>query len=181
MKYYCSRNFSVKIDQQKDKVFLLQQITNPAIHTDILSGTIPVLLKKIPTIFGNFCCNNAQLSFKNEVKNTEVGHLFEHLILENLKLETLKKENNADYIGETTWNWNLEKIGTYNITIFSPTKNKDIFYKACMKSIAILEEIYNYNSIPLAGAEINPRPAETATCTRLETQVLPYFYLRLLS
>lgn len=142
MKAYTSNNFRVRIRRLGGKFLLTQQVLDRRVSTVDLPTTYQVLEKSIPTIFDNECFNDANLPFKEEVKKTEVGHLLEHLILENLKIESIKENRPVDFNGQTTWDWYREKYGKFNIEIQVNYKNMDMFDRAFNMSVSLLETIY---------------------------------------
>jgi len=141
-------------------VGLVQQVKRELVSTAALPLTSFVLAKTIPTIFENDCFNNSGLTFREEVKDTEIGHLFEHLILENLKLESLKENIYSDFRGETYWDWKKECFGRFNIDIEVNKVGKRYFYRALLRSITILESIYkiNFNNTISGGAVSSHTP-----------------------
>lgn len=103
-----------------------------------------MLEKNIPTIFENECFNYKKVSFRKEVENTEIGHLLEHMILENLKLLAEEKYGKGDFRGETKWNWKKDKKGKFNIVISAKEIEEEMFIRAFDKSVSLLEKIYAY-------------------------------------
>lgn len=142
MRKYRSPNFSVLARQLDDCVILTQEIHNSATTTKDLPSTFSVLNQTIPSIFDNYCYNQNKYSFKKEVKNTEVGHLYEHLILENLKIFKIDSCGKADVRGETHWDWIKDKKGTFNIVVYSDRGENGFFNKALGKATEVLEMIY---------------------------------------
>ncbi|KKR25220.1 MAG: hypothetical protein UT56_C0002G0034 [Candidatus Levybacteria bacterium GW2011_GWB1_39_7] len=55
---------------------------DPIIETDQLPKTFEILNKMLPSIFKSKCYNDKNLPFFIEVRSTEIGHLFEHIMLE---------------------------------------------------------------------------------------------------
>lgn len=143
MRNYNSKNFFVTASQLDDCVFLTQTVHNPIVGTRELPYTYRVLEKTIPSIFKNHCDNYKKYPFVKEVKDTEVGHLYEHLILEYLKLIGVKKFGKADFSGETSWDWAREKKGTFRIIIYSNKSQNNLFNHAFKKATLVLEKIYN--------------------------------------
>lgn len=154
MTSYSSNNFRVTGMQMAEKVMLVQEIYNPAIYTKDLPATVEVLSKNVPSIFANRCYNGRKFSFKKEVENTEVGHLFEHLILECLKILAFGKYGKADFKGQTFWDWKTEKERKFNIVVYSDQNYKDIFEIALKRAVVIMEEIYKHRAR-------SPRPVRT--------------------
>lgn len=142
MRLYTSKNFRVEVRQLSEKVLLTQQILDGRTSTSDLPVTYQILKENIPTVFDNECFNTEDLPFEIEVRKTEVGHLLEHLILENLKIESWRMSQPADFVGQTTWNWYREKYGKFNIEIWLDFKSRRFFKRAFRKSIFLLEKIY---------------------------------------
>lgn len=139
---YTSPNFLLKLKEENDKLLLTQQILHPAVNTCELPKTLSVLTNTLPSIFTNKCYNYKGLPFKKEVQATQVGHLLEHLILENLKIMAMKEFGKACYRGETSWDWIQESYGKFNIVIESDAKSKKFYKEAIKNAIEVLEEIY---------------------------------------
>lgn len=142
MTVYKSRNFSLNIIQDSDKVYLAQQVHNPVVNTKDLPGTVLFLKENLPTIFDNDCYNPGGNSFENEVCKTEIGHLFEHMLLEYLKLEVEKREGRADFKGVTSWDWNKNKYGSFSIEIESGENYQNDLRVALVNAIENLEKIF---------------------------------------
>lgn len=162
MTAYTSTNFWVRLIQEKDQVLLTQQILNPVINTKNLSGTIDIINREVPSLFQNECFNPNNLPFSEEVKATEVGHLFEHLILEFLKIEVEKLYGSADFSGVTSWNWTENKFGCFSIKINSALKYRPLFNRALKQAIRVLELIFadQSPSIQLEAGMLFPTSAD---------------------
>lgn len=74
------------------------------------------LLAMLPSLREHDCINRRNLSFEEELTQTELGHVFEHVILEVLSLRGMRTR------GLTTWNWERDPIGTYHVTISTGKK-----------------------------------------------------------
>jgi hypothetical protein len=112
MKHYTSSYFKLNIFLKTDKVLMTQEL-NSIVNTKDLPLTDSLLNEHLPSIFENECINDRNLSFREEVKATEIGHLFEHIVLEHLKIETETAGKKADYSGSTSWNWETQKKGHF--------------------------------------------------------------------
>lgn len=112
------------------------------LYTSELPQTFSILEQSIPSILRATCYNYAKIPFYEEVKRTEIGHLFEHLILENLcKIRIVQGKDNTDFSGVTYWDWRKYPRGTFHITIDSGEQIKDILYPALKFSSDILNNI----------------------------------------
>lgn len=69
------------------------------------------LLSMLPSLREHDCINRRNLSFEEELAETELGHVFEHVVLAVLSLRGVCTR------GQTTWNWQRDPIGTYHVTI----------------------------------------------------------------
>lgn len=101
-----------------------------------------VLRTYLPTILVAKCFNENNLPFSEEVNHTEIGHLFEHIILEYLCKEKIHAGNTeAMFSGVTKWNWKKETYGTFHIQIDVSWQEKEILYFALKQSVLLLKRI----------------------------------------
>lgn len=112
------------------------------LNTSELPHTFDVLKDSLPSIFQSECFNEGKLPFRDEVRNTEIGHLFEHILLEYLtKFKKLYDNEEKSFTGVTSWDWIKNKKGTFNIKINTGDNNSRIFNEAVEKSIELLKKI----------------------------------------
>jgi hypothetical protein len=114
---------------------------------------IPLLLKeKLASILQSKCFNPKKLPFEEEVKNTELGHLFEHILLEYLCDEKIKSGSKAaDYRGRTCWDWEKNPPGEYMIDVNAAKSDLEIMKKALEKTHALMDELLNSQTAKLAA------------------------------
>lgn len=128
-----SDNTSTNIDM---KLFI-QDVT-----TTNMPHVLSFLKINLPTILQSTCFNDKKQSFAKEVVNTEIGHLFEHILLEYLCREKINAgHNEAMFSGITKWNWNKEEYGTFHIHIDITKREGDLLYFALEHSILLLKRI----------------------------------------
>ena len=118
---------------------------------DVTTANMPhvlsILKLKLPTILESKCFNDKKLPFAREVRKTEIGHLFEHILLEYLCKEKISLcHNEAAFSGVTNWNWNKESYGKFHIVVDITYHEKDILYIALEQSIRLLRHILTYTS-----------------------------------
>ena len=156
---YSSNYFNINGRQSGNRVFLTHYVLSPATNTRLLPSTIKILDQYIPTIFDNECFNGQNLPFRVEAANTEIGHLLEHLILENLKLLSEEKYGVGDFSGSTSWDWHKDCVGKFNIVIFAQSIERDMFATAFRTSVWILNKIFDCDA-SIERSEVNhiPRP-----------------------
>lgn len=117
-------------------------IHNGIYSTAALPQTVLLLQRDLPGIFSTDCFNNENLPFRLEVENTELAHLFEHILLENLCSGLVQCSDKKVVVnGVTTWNWKIEPMGTYHIQIDSGVMQKEIFSSALQKSTELFNQI----------------------------------------
>ena len=117
-------------------------VDTPHISTKAFPATYKILDESIPSVLTSQCFNDQNLPFCVEVKATEMGHLLEHVLLEYLCIEKLNNgSEEADFSGETSWNWTREPHGTFTIAINCPMNDYIFFFPALEKSIQIIEKI----------------------------------------
>jgi len=126
------------------KIHLVLNISKNALTTTDLPWTIPVLEKLLPEVLASTCYNDSDLPFRIEVKNTETGHLFEHILLECLCQEKLSQGyKQVAFRGETSWNWKKENKGTFNITVEMKREDQALLPNALSRSINLFKLIVN--------------------------------------
>src|SRR5258706_8550465 len=101
-----TKHYSLQVKQKETHVYIKMQMLSSIISTSQLPDTKDILTTLLPGIHSSKCYNDQKLPFAKEVQNTEIGHLFEHILLEYIFL--IKKnqtERNIVIKGETSWNW----------------------------------------------------------------------------
>ena len=140
--------FSLEVNSGGKKTDVVMHLTCKHVTTETLPRTYKVLKQVLPSIFKTTCFNDNEFSFATEVKNTEIGHLFEHIIITYLCEISIELENcNVIFNGETSWNWNKEPLGTYHITFNVGKKDTLLFLEALTLSISLIEFILQQETI----------------------------------
>ncbi|HEY8108637.1 MAG TPA: hypothetical protein VIF43_01355 [Patescibacteria group bacterium] len=91
------------------------------------------LLDMLPSLREHLCYNRSGLPFTEELEDTELGHVFEHVMLAILERRGLCAS------GQTTWNWRRDPIGTYHVTI--ATGKKHLVKESVLVAQAILTNL----------------------------------------
>ena len=134
--------FSLITFQQTEKTYFKMSMLSPTVNTAAIPQTHKILSQILPNIHISKCFNDGGLSFSQEVKRTEIGHLFEHILLEYIyELKVARGNAHVVVKGETSWNWKRDPHGTFHITINIGVKDASIFPFALQKSIALLQQI----------------------------------------
>jgi hypothetical protein len=134
--------YNLSINQNPDKTIIVMQLLIPQVNTRDFPLTQQILKLYLPSIFQSTCYNEDNIPFPKEVRRTEVGHLFEHVLLEYLCL--VKLENGVDevsYEGVTDWNWVREPKGTFHITIHAKAEELDMLQEALQRTITLINII----------------------------------------
>ncbi len=117
-------------------------LDTPHFHTKHLPLTHSILERTLPQVLHNECFNDSNLPFREEVRNTEIGHLFEHIILEYLcQIKVKNGYRKASFTGVTEWDWKRDTKGTYHIKIKIDKKDKMFFKSALNESVNLLNKI----------------------------------------
>jgi hypothetical protein len=82
--YYIESLFSLHVMQKPSSTKITMQSFGEHVHTGHIPFIEDLLKKYLPTVLLTQCYNDEQLPFAQEVKDTEIGHLFEHILLEYL-------------------------------------------------------------------------------------------------
>jgi len=126
-----SKSTRIKMDSETKKIY-----------TKDLLKTTALLKRFLPSIFHCECFNYGNKTFLEEVQNTELGHLFEHMILEFLCLKKIENgHENVVFEGRTSWNWIKDKSGIFYIDINAGISDIEIFNDALTKSVNLVAAI----------------------------------------
>lgn len=148
LEYAVDDLFSLRITFGLKRTRILMVVFGKTINTSEIPQTYAVLSRNLPQIFMSKCFNDGKLPFADEVRCTEVGHLFEHILLEYLcdfKME--KGYDDVAYSGRTRWNWKKDPRGVFYINISSGYEDTDIFPLALEKTITLVREVMTQSSV----------------------------------
>ena len=136
-------HFSLTITKHKRSTKIIMQVLHQEIDTEHIPSIVEILEEQLPTVLQTTCYNEENLPFAVEVQRTEIGHLFEHILLEYLcQYKMQKGASQAAYNGRTHWNWYKDRIGQFHIRLTCGKADHDIFPNALDKSIALMKYIY---------------------------------------
>src|SRR5262249_29868825 len=116
--YFVDNLFSLAIIQKQTLTKITMDMLYNQINTEEIPSVIELLQENLPTVLTTMCYNDLGLPFSDEVRNTEIGHLFEHILLEYLVQQKIAKgARQATYAGRTKWNWNRDPMGRFHIIL----------------------------------------------------------------
>jgi len=170
MECYKLPNFSLEASETLFGVRLTMELHIESFTTGFFPGTYLTLSRELPRIFKSRCFNEGNLPFRLEVQNTEMGHLFEHILLEYLCQTKLSQGfSRAVFKGETWWDWRISQRGTYYIDIQYARYDKKLFTEALEKTIKLFSQIISPTapSVPL----IKPIPVVQSAFAEIPVSV----------
>ncbi|HUQ85109.1 MAG TPA: hypothetical protein VM077_02190 [Candidatus Limnocylindrales bacterium] len=154
--YYKNPYFDLLVDSNRRSTRIAANFFSDELTTKNLLYTLSILKAKLPSTLRSKCFNKDNLPFEKEVINTELGHLFEHILLEYIgEIKRSLGMKNPIHNGITKWNWNKDKRGVFHITIDLGTKDEDILQVSLSKTMLLVEEIM----ISEQNIHINPAPS----------------------
>jgi hypothetical protein len=135
--------FSLVISKQKKHIQITMESLTSLLNTQDVPNITGIIKRYIPQVLFSDCFNYENLPFSQEMKKTEIAHMFEHILLAVLCMKQCQNGNtSAVYDGVTFWNWMKEKKGIFHITITLLGEDDMLFQQALQESIVILEKIY---------------------------------------
>lgn len=147
--------FSLIIQQKTSSTKIKMMMLTDPVNTAEFPYTFDLLQNYLPSVLTTECFNDQNLPFCQEVKNTELGHLFEHILLEYMcQLKIAKGHRSAAYAGRTRWNWKRDPRGLFHIHISCSLKDADIFPLALDKTINLMKIILQKNFFQLQTTSI---------------------------
>lgn len=146
-------NFLLSVQQSKEQTRLTLKLLIPEVGTASFPKTHQILHNLLPGIFKHKCYNYLQRPFSEEVKNTPLGHLFEHITLEYLRQLAPTVGIFKSFKGKTSWNWYVDEKGTFQIIINCGYDEKSILSRSLTQAISL------FNVLLHQGTDINVRPS----------------------
>lgn len=159
--YTVENSFSLFIEQNINSARIKMFLLKDPINTADIPSTYDILQNFLPSVLTTECFNDQNLPFSLEVKRTEIGHLFEHVLLEYMcHLKIGKGYKSAAYSGRTRWNWEKDPRGVFHIHINCTLKDADILPIAMDKTIALMKMILLCNQSLSSLNVLSARPNE---------------------
>lgn len=171
--YYQSGQFSIDLSSMLSKTTMTMRMHVPIANTRDVPGTRDFLHHHFPSVLSTTCFNRDHIPFAEEVQHTELGHLFEHILLDQLCIAKLTDGcDEAVYNGVTSWNWIKEETGVFHITVDIGRKEFRYFIMAFKETVRLLEQLIA--TVPSLGLGDTRLPHPT-TGYQSELQVRPAF------
>jgi hypothetical protein len=104
-------------------------------------SAISILASEIPKIFACTCRNPEGNSFKEEAIDTEIAHLFEHILIYYMAQAKGWAVGEANFVAETRWDWNQGELGEFSIFILMETADWKYLRQALPHALAVLNKI----------------------------------------
>lgn len=142
--------FSLEVRQKQTTTQIVMQMLYNQVNTSEIPYIVDLLEVHLPNVLLTQCFNDEGLPFDIEVRHTEIGHLFEHILLEYLcQAKISKGANQASYSGNTKWNWVKDPRGMFHIRLSCGMKDADILSPSLEKTITLMQIILAYHQSPL--------------------------------
>lgn len=158
MYYRATAFFSLLISQEISQTIILMQLHTRCVSTRAIPEITTLLSTHCPSVLQTTCFNGKNLPFWQEVRATELGHLFEHILLEELCMHKLAcGYDSAEFNGRTFWNWVKEPRGLFRIKINASYSDQLFFPQALSKSIQITQLLMScLPSVPSRSLHYSP-------------------------
>lgn len=138
-----TRQYSLDLTIHKKSTIMVMKMTSSILSTEELPLTHTILRKQLPGVLKTRCFNSLRLPFTKEVRQTEIGHLFEHILLQNmLEMKLALGDEKFVLKGTTSWDWKKDSRGTFHIKLNVGAEEQYILYSALDKSNQLLDHIF---------------------------------------
>ncbi len=139
---YENPQFSLAVEEGFPQTNIVFTSLTPVLRTGFLPATLAILKEQLPGVLATKCHNDGGWGFEREVEDTEIGHLFEHILIQNISefRESYLMED-SKITGETQWDWTRDAKGIFNIRICSESPYDQVLTEAIEKSISIVNLI----------------------------------------
>ena len=124
-----------------DSHFIVKgRLLNGLSKTTQIPQTSQLLEQYLPQIFSCSCFNDANIPFSQELQQTELGHLLEHILLEFLCKEKLSHgATSAVFDGVTKWY--VDTPQEFEIFISKDKYDLPLFAQALKRSLFVFDKI----------------------------------------
>jgi hypothetical protein len=155
--FYLSDRFSLHVGTDQYKTHIDMSLFIPSVNTCDFPHTLFFLRNNFPSVLRTQCFNYKKISFDKEVVATELGHLFEHILLDQLCFHKMNSGlSRISYSGRTSWNWEKDKRGVFHIFINVKKKDNIFLDKALADTISLFERlIISDNQTPIFEEKLN--------------------------
>jgi hypothetical protein len=135
-------HFSLTVVHRKKSVLLSMQVHNGQHNTDCFCDVVNFLRREAPDVLETTCFNPGNLPFCKEVERTELGHLFEHVLITFLCDEAIKNgAKTAVFDAVTEWNWIENPVGSFEIEIKSALDD-NLLLPALEKTTTLVSQLF---------------------------------------
>lgn len=118
------------------------QLNVSFVNTVDIPQTMEFLINNYPSVLKTQCFNDKNLPFSVEVKETEIGHLFEHILIDELcALKVKNGAKSAILNGNTSWNWQKNPYGSFEILIDIGQNDLELLIQGLKTSINITRQL----------------------------------------
>lgn len=134
--------FETSISPKRKKSIIIMKLWTQQMTTLKLPEVTQILKENLPSIFSSICYNEKNFPFQKEMQNTEIGHLYEHILLEYIaQLHFKERGDQPEFIGVTSWDWKKNPRGTFEIEINIGVRDKEILLKSMKLTDALIGKI----------------------------------------
>lgn len=144
---FASSYFSLRYALYHKRVKLTFVVQPEFASTSSLPYTSDFLQTNCPGVLDTQCHNYDHLPFREEVKKTELGHLFEHLLLTCMRDEKEKAgQTNFCISAQTDWNWRKQEKGIFHIKVAIEDMDEKMFALALFTSCRTMQGLLSFHS-----------------------------------
>ncbi len=139
---YHARDLDVAVKSNPKKVFLDVVVPEKFATTLAFPHTVSFLKTNCNSVLHTKCFNDHNLPFKEEVKDTEFAHLFEHIVLDSLVHAKVELgSNHAKFRGVTKWNWIDNPVGTFEVELYVPKNDQYLLELVLPRAVKLMEKL----------------------------------------
>lgn len=118
------------------------QVNVSFVNTCDIPATYEFLRENYPSVLRTQCFNENNLPFSTEVINTEIGHLFEHILIDKLcSLKIKQGAKSAVINGTTSWNWKKNLYGSFEIWIDVGRNDLELLIEGLKTTIELTKKL----------------------------------------
>lgn len=155
---YNSLLFNLKIRQTSKITVIDMQLNIASVNTCDFPGTLTFIENHCPSVLRTQCFNDKNLPFALEVTQTEIGHLFEHLLIDELCVLKIKRGAKcASFRGTTSWNWQKNRYGSFQIWIDIGSNDLNLLIAGLKKAVRVTGNLIESHSLEILTPLLNQK------------------------
>lgn len=139
----------ISIDFEGDQTKIILFVSKDITKTRQLPGFVEAVLESMPELRFHKCENDRNLTFADELFDTEIAHVFEHVLLEIIGQIDTKAYRIK---GWTNWDWKNSPRWTYEISL--RYRDSRVVFNALSRALTMFDVLIDTCRVKEVASEL---------------------------